>query len=493
MHSKRFCVFEAGEMDFFICSKDRGIIILEVKSGNQPRVYNSAQQQLEKAARAVKMKVRKIKISRDQSVSVRYAVVMPNASRQSDNPPSEEGCYEEDLASREAFEYWLNLFMPVLEDPRKLNNEKYDKCLACFLSIILTDYNFNYIHSHLTKTRTPEQAEILEGLNEEAYITGPAGSGKTACLVIKASSEELQYQRKLVVVSNTPLRDHLGKNSLVGVQNNQEKLVDIAIQLVLEDNSAVRYFDSIFIDEAQDFVGNWQLLFDILHNKGEGHYKWIFYDNNQKLRSTPPTQNKSHSEYHLTKVIRNTKKIFDASMEFYSSQKTVKIGHKIVGPEVQIMCFFPQDIENISSNVVQFITESITKLTCCLGVARPGDICVLMENKERAITVGQKVLQMSNGKVVPFQLEQMVEYMDDKRQWPRDLIGDRGNIGVTVDSVSRFKGLESKAVILVIGSRKTRQVIEKMYVGTTRAFCHLTVLYTQNVVRSLRSAELANP
>lgn len=270
-------------------------------------------------------------------------------------------------------------------------------------------------------------------------------------------------------------------------QNNQDR-VNTAIQIVLDPSYTVEKFDSIFIDEAQDLYGNWEFLFDVLHNKGDGHYKWIFYDNNQKVRySAPPTRNTLRPEYHLTKVIRNTKNIFEASMPFYRSNKTVKIAHKIIGVEVLHTIFTDQDIENINLNVVWFILNSIYQLSSRFGAVRPGDICVLMENEDRAKTIGNKIQQQSNGKVVYFQLPQMVEYMAQPQQWPRPLVGDRGNIGVTVDSVSRFKGLESKAVILVIGARNTRNVIEKMYVGTTRAFCHLTILYTESVGNHLKS------
>ena len=249
-------------------------------------------------------------------------------------------------------------------------------------------------------------------------------------------------------------------------------------------------FDSIFVDEAQDLCGNWELLFDVLHEKGEGHYKWIFYDNNQNVRySAPPKENKH--EYHLIKVIRNTKKIFEASKRFYSSKKTVEIGHNIEGPEVVQRRFTDHDIENMNRDVIQFILDAIVYLSKRLGVIRPGDICVLMESENRANMAGEKIKKQSNGKIVCFSLDRMVEFFLD-RNWPRNEIVDRRNIGVTVDSVSRFKGLESKAVILVIGdTHDMHQVIEKTYVGTTRAICHLTFIYSCFVEKFLKS-KIAN-
>lgn len=299
-------------------------------------------------------------------------------------------------------------------------------------------------------------------------------------LVLKSAG-----QMHVILAFDKPSNNNNNSNAYFFFQSNQSNRVETAIQIAVDRRYEL--FDSIFIDEAQDLYGNWEFLFGVLHNKGEGHYKWIFYDNNQKVRySIPPTQNSQRQEYHLTKVIRNTIKIFEASKLFYTSKKTVKIAHKIMGPNVEEIPFTDQDIENINPAVVGIILISIHNLSICFGAVRPGDICILMENEKRAKKARDLIQQQSNDQVVPFEWGQMIEYMAQPQQWPRDRIGDnRGNIGVTVDSVSRFKGLESKAVILVMGARNTPKLIEKMYVGTTRAFCHLTVLYAESVLRRL--------
>jgi Holliday junction resolvase-like predicted endonuclease len=166
MHSKCFCVNKVGQIDFLICNQDRGIILLEVKSGRKLKDYNKAEKQLEKAATAIKTKVKKIKTGKGKSASVRYAVVMPNVSRHDHSPTHVEGCYKEDLASKEEFQSWLDEYMQILDDGQKLTNEKYDKCLSTFLPI-------DKVNNDLMRL-TPKQAEMLEPLSEEAYITGPA-------------------------------------------------------------------------------------------------------------------------------------------------------------------------------------------------------------------------------------------------------------------------------------------------------------------------------
>ena len=206
IHSKKFCVITAGEIDFLICNKNRGLILFEVKSAAKISAYNSALKQLQKAQEAVKRKIKNI----SRHVPVRYAVVLPNVLRKREKEFAPEVCYMEDLQSSETFTEWLNDYMPSLDEYLPLANECFDKLVSAFLETITDRPLISSVYERLIRL-TPQQAALLEGLPEEFYISGPAGSGKTEVLIIRASDEELHNQRKLVVVFNSAIRDHLKK------------------------------------------------------------------------------------------------------------------------------------------------------------------------------------------------------------------------------------------------------------------------------------------
>lgn len=90
-------------------------------------------------------------------------------------------------------------------------------------------------------------------------------------------------------------------------------------------------------------------------------------------------------------------------------------------------------------------------------------------------------------------LKDVPEYFDEKKIGPFETTDCEHPLEnkVVVDSVSRFKGLDSSVLVLIA----TEFLIEKselVYVGMTRARTHLIIVGTKDVLKKLKQASFKN-
>ena len=155
---------------------------------------------------------------------------------------------------------------------------------------------------------TRQQAEILEGLNDNPrlLVTGGAGTGKTELALLAAKAEALQGRATALVVrqeSMTPWYARALHGSGVDIVTAQPK----------------RIYDMLVIDEAQDFAFPESLakLFECLSGGLErGHWRCFMDPNHQFLqRPADPVAleilRRSATSYRLTRNVRSTKEIVE--------------------------------------------------------------------------------------------------------------------------------------------------------------------------------------
>lgn len=206
IYSFKCSVARTMEVDFLVCHKTRGIMLFEVKATDKAnRGFKDGLPQAERnAENAKRIMDHNLKLKRKD---IRYTVVLPNCHHR--NASRTEGVYFEDLKSKESFQAWLDEFRPT--NGREFTDDQYDCCLVFFLNCVhpirYAD-SINFIHNGLEKL-TPDQAKVLNGLPEEFYIAGPAGSGKTEIMIYKAGEEKLAEQNKLIVVFHKGLVEFL--------------------------------------------------------------------------------------------------------------------------------------------------------------------------------------------------------------------------------------------------------------------------------------------
>lgn len=381
--------------------------------------------------------------------------------------------------------------------------------------------------------KTKDQVEILAGhYPPKLWIRGPAGSGKTVLLLEKVetlASDILGRQideNILVLCFNSALCKMLEKTlnarlakrfpaekdvssllhfktfaklimKVTGLSqppssnNEKERAVSMALKQLLERTSPFyRKYDHIFVDEGQDLYGpsKWPELLEQMHKSSvvdhnkdaelevlqKSGFFWVMFDINQYLYFSKERL-QSLAAYlknsaQLNKVLRNTGNIFEQSKKYFRSLmpqgSAIKLGHHESGLQIKWDdSLASTDVEEEEG--VQAIVPHLTDLL--RQKVRARDICVLVQN------------QTKQGK--------LMDALPIKTQTADQLVTENDDFMV-VESIRRFKGLESKVVILYnppfedISSNK-----EMLYTAVSRCFCYLIVITTPGGCKALQSIQ----
>ena len=326
---------------------------------------------------------------------------------------------------------------------------------------------------------TQRQARILRMLKhrKRAVIAGGAGTGKTLLAIEHAKALAEQGLNTLLVCYNRALGvfldEHTRKVSGLEATNfhhlcrlilhrvssgsgfDWEKEIrneypgasdyDVILPLALA-SAAEEYsplYDVIIVDEGQDFVENYWLALEMLLAKGDESSLYIFCDQNQSLYRHQATLPLDDPPLLLTENCRNTHEIHEFAYRYYS-------GEAVDPPDIQGAK--PELLEATGTMAqARAIKKFVRKLLEIERIA-PEDICVLIVSK--AVSAFEDALK-SSGEPSP-------------ARWSFREMWKPGTI--LVDSVRRFKGLES-AVVLLWGFEGFDHVEDRadLYVGTSRA------------------------
>ena len=385
--------------------------------------------------------------------------------------------------------------------------------------------------------RTIEQLSVSLNSVPEQWITGPAGSGKTWLLMEKvvmlAQKALIQKTREkiLVVCYNRPLSkmfekkfedrllNHLESGELEDVvevktferllsdiigsrtgnsDQEKEKHVAQALEVVEQGSVFTQRYDHVFVDECQDLCGDrWPTLFRRLQKDDDDDddddgdddddddddqpkHIWFLYDTNQYV-GLSEEQYKHHKKSirkgaTLTKVYRSTGNIFDQSKKYFrannSNAEPITLAHRVRGPEIT------WDNSLVGKVVdVACIVKHIRKL--CRDKVDAKDICILTKDVPIRDRISSKLKEMGI-----------------ETQNAEDLFGRNSSVNkVVVESIRRFKGLESKVVVLYNpqflqkSDWPVKKVKELLYTAMSRCFCYLIVITTKSGCNALKSEE----
>ena len=368
---------------------------------------------------------------------------------------------------------------------------------------------------------TREQLQVLvDTSSAQKWIVGPAGSGKTFLIVekvIQLAEKILLHslnEKILVVCYNRPLSVMLRKsfegalvdllqgevlNSVVDVKTFDKLLSDIigsSFNLKDGEKNVIRALDSlqqrtsserslfsyehIFVDEGQDLYSDkWPDLLKMLHRTSEDpadeaedlepRFSWVCYDSNQHLhlskkQLSPHLQNLRNST-RLYQVLRNTKKIFTQFEKYFEPtvqpSKPVGVYHGEDGLNI-----YWDDSLNSEATCEQVIVKHLEYLK--QNGVQSKDICILLRDANK------QILGLNLG----------VEIQNAEELW-----ANPENNKVVVESIRRFKGLQSKVVILYNppfgeAEMKTRELL---YTAFSRCYCYLVVISTARGCHALQS------
>ncbi|XP_035686399.1 uncharacterized protein LOC118422759 [Branchiostoma floridae] len=504
-----------GETDFVIIHRTLGVIFLQVKAATKTaRKYVEAKDQLDKDLMALTCSLKRLSISDvdkkegkkiEQNVEreiQKYPgfVVMPNCSK--DKAGGRIGCFREDLVSMEQFEKWW--------DENVQNKRRGDFCQDMYKLMAIWFVGPRVIkepclikdvvdstHKRLIKL-TADQLSIMTQDVPKQDIMGPAGSGKTWLLVAKAkqlAGKLKQNERILIMCFNKPLslylektfqefpkskvvvktfvsilRKIIGKEIDVGAlyDNEKKKLVcDCVQKLMLYRDPTHRYmYEHVFVDEGQDMYGIWMELVNLMHadSDEDRRYRWVFFDNNQSVHFgteySIPQRVRNNAKL-MNRVVRNTFNIFQCSHKLLSPSVGAELAHGIVGLPVKWIDSLPAHLFHCLEEGVELVVEEIVDLH--RESVKMSDIVVLTNDRAESEDVCA-VFWYSHS--IPTQnAEEAILHPDIS--------------AITVDSIRRFKGLESKVVILLDPPLDEEENMDLNYVAMSRCFCLLIIVTTQ--------------
>jgi len=347
---------------------------------------------------------------------------------------------------------------------------------------------------------TANQAKILRtiGGRRRAVVSGGAGTGKTVLAVEKAKQLAHVPMNVLFLCYNRPLADAIaiglqdepkiqtlsfhqlcdrrvrqvlqatGKNLLEEAKaaypgSSDERLFEVQMPyaLALSNEILVEKFDAIVVDEAQDFSDEyWFSVEELLRDQDAG-YLYIFIDENQALYPRHGNLPVVDEPFYLTSNCRNTAPIHDAGYAFYAGEPID--GPDLPGPAVERIVVEGDDAQAdaIVRQVHQWVLQE---------ALRPEDVAVLIAKRP---------------KVFAYELLQARGHAAGIA-WSMEVHGRARH--VLVDTVARFKGLESQAVVLWFGDEVVNDMQwESVYVGITRAKSLLAVVGSKGTLKSLRT------
>ncbi|MFB2754793.1 DEAD/DEAH box helicase [Shewanella xiamenensis] len=327
---------------------------------------------------------------------------------------------------------------------------------------------------------TKDQMRLLDFLrsHRRAAISGGAGTGKTVLALEKARRLASDGFRTLLTCYNRQLADHLS-SLCYGTQNldvmsfhqlchRQVEGAKRASGRDLVSEAKVTYpgkdlyevqlpnalgyslevlpdrYDAIVCDEGQDFREEFWVPLELLLTDYESSPFYVFFDDNQNLYARAATFPIREEAFSLATNCRNTAQIHDAAYKHYK-------GIPVTPPDIQ-----GDDVKYVESanrdSQANKINSLLINLIVKQGVS-PGDITVLIADALH------KAEYYSCLQRLP---------LPKPATWLQE--GVRSTTTVLLDTIQRFKGLESPIVILWgLDSIGPIQKHELLYVGLSRA------------------------
>ena len=504
-----------GETDFLVCHPDLGYLCVEVKGGGvgfdshsgdwfsvdrhqQKHPINNPINQALKAKYSIRSKLNEHQRWKDlapHNVLRGHAVFFPDVGNASvlsrpDMPATLIGC-SKDLQSPKswidaAFAYWGNDASSFTALGRRGLDVLRDVFARSFVVTPL-------VSSQLAEQEarrlvlTKDQIRVLDFLrsHRRVAVSGGAGTGKTVLALEKARRLASEGFKTLLTCYNRQLADYLA--TICGATPNldvmsfhqlchrQVERANRASGRDLVAEAKVTYpgkdlyevqlpnalgyslevlpdrYDAIVCDEGQDFREEFWVPLELLLVDYETSPLYVFYDDNQNIYARAGTFPIRDEPFSLTTNCRNTAPIHVAAYRHYK-------GVPVSPPDIQGDELHFEESANRDPQATK-INALIVDLVAKQGVS-PGDITVLIADALHKAEYYAALRRLP--------LPRPASWLEE---------GVRGPNTVLIDTIQRFKGLESPIVILWgLDTIDLSRNQELLYVGMSRAKSLLVIV-----------------
>ena len=493
-----------GECDFIIAHPDLGFLALEVKGGAIQ--YNAALDrwtsrdrygithkiknpvaQARTSKHQILEKMKKSPLWKPKRIRARHGIIFPDWGENERNLaadiPRNMVCYLEDIEGD--FRSWIVKRMGAEESSDSRTNPLGSDGLHVMEDLLAHPF---VLHVPLGKILAEEEQEI-RSLTQQQYlhtmieaipkaaIAGGAGTGKTILAMEEAKRNSDSGMRTLLVCFNRPLALYMKRlleqekgihiatfhefcykaaadaGIRIPVTENRNQLYDeVYPEILIKALSTLPdlRFDMIIVDEGQDFRKNWWTALETALDPSGKKLMRVFFDCNQEVYGDTESLLKGFTliAIHLPDNLRNSKPIHILAQKYYSGYPINSVGPDGMEPEWSVCNSINEIRQKLFSDISRLISEE---------QVNPGSIAVLVSS--------QKVLNQAaeNGKLVGIPYQSCSEPADDT---------------VILDTMRRFKGLESPVVYLIITPDIVTE-IEVMYVALSRAKSRLVLIGDQ--------------
>lgn len=485
-----------GEADFTIFNKSKGILVVEVKSGNisyrnkewyQKRLDTGEEHIIQNPfAQADRSKYRfidliKKNINFNEKCYVEKIVWFPSIENLDNiyNLPLEyskdtiltgEALLEPEKYLNKAYEYYN---MEKNYHLSEVSFERIKEAFAPEFNLISAPINTKNEINHAFLRLTNEQLKLIDYIEEQKFATiqGAAGTGKTLIALEMAKRLAFKGEKVLFLCFNKFLYEKLKNNYTIKnldilnihsylVQFNtnistRKDMTDILNKIPINDFE----YDSLIIDEGQDFPDEVMEKFYDFSHYISGKFL-IFYDKNQIIykNKIPNWILNSECKLLLTKNCRNTYQIAKTSNNILNLQ-IVQNNNNIRG---EMPTLYLYNNENFI-NKLEYIINDLRKDGFSLS-----DITIL-------------TLKTENN-------SELDNYKKINQYYVNNNINQIGLNDILFTTSRKFKGLESDAVIIVdMNPEVFHDEIEKnnFYVAASRAKQKLSIMINENMIDAI--------
>ncbi len=488
--------YRTGETDFLVVHPIKGILVVEVKGGkieydnfsdtwysNGQKLSKSPYVQAEDTCRQlVRFLKKRFDFFKDRNFTYKFCVLFPDIDEIIDPPIHGE---DKTITGKDLENLKSNIEIILDSIPQgkdKLGTEGLTQLyniIAPETQFKIHDLNAINRNDELINQFTEEQLIILEQLMDfpQVVVLGCAGSGKTQLALAKTRELVRQKNKVLIICKSDNLAGYLyfalqeyiinpDYSIQVSRFNRLPYFLDKKLSLnninhldlntlqklnLLSEHENLK-FDSIIIDEGQDFTSKEiNLVKKFLKDQQECIF-YIFQDDNQNIYNNILKTNIKIHPAKLVKNLRNTKSIFEHFRPFIDSGNRIRNDFGNHGPKVKTINFSNQEELKvlIEQELIKLKNENIS----------PDKISILTNRKAKESLL-DKISRLGEYELVYFQIEEYFKNskeLDAKVKW---------------STIEEFKGLESHIIFLIqekpISFIPTSKDISDRYVGYSRA------------------------